>query len=94
MQLDVKVDSGGRLTATGVVSHVKVKLSGKSSFQGGGLDSEETDVEAAGGSEATVRITRKLKAKADSGSVVSYSGQKVELNAAISAGSDLRQVHT
>ena len=94
VQLEARVDGGSRLTATGTVSHLKLKLGAKSNYQGGGLEAEEADIEAGGGSEATVRVTKKLKAKADGGSIVSYSGPKVDLNVTTSAGSELRQAHS
>lgn len=92
-QLDAKADDASRLTASGTATQQKIRLAGKSTYQGGGLDGEEVDIDAAGGSEATARVTKKLKVKADGGSIVAYSGQQVDLNVTTAGGSELRHIH-
>ena len=92
-QLEAKADGASRLTASGTATQQKIKLAGKSTYQGGGLDSEEAEIDAAGGSEATARVTKKLKVKADSGAIVAYSGQQVDLNVSTSGGSEFRHIH-
>jgi len=91
---EARLEAGSRLTASGTAAQQKIKLAAKSSYQGGAFDSEEAEVEAAGSSEAIVRVSKKLKVKAEAGSIVSYSGQKVDLSVTTSAGSELRQVHS
>jgi len=93
-ELEAKVDDGSRLTASGTATQQKIRLTGKSTYQGGGLDSDEVEIDAAGGSEATARVTKKLKVKAEGGSIVSYSGQQVDLNVSTTGGAEFRQIHS
>jgi hypothetical protein len=93
-ELEAKVDDGSRLTASGTATQQKIRLAGKSTYQGGGLDSDEAEIDAAGGSEATARVIKKLKVKAESGSIVSYSGQHVDLTISTTGGAEFRQIHS
>ena len=90
--VDAKVAGGGRLTASGAVAKQKIRLADGSNYQGDGLESEEADLELAGGSEATVRVTKRLKAKAAGGSTVSYSGDRIDLTIQTSERSDVRRL--
>jgi hypothetical protein len=91
-EVDAKVANGGRLSASGTVAKQKIRLADGSTYQGNGLESEEADIELAGGSEATVRVTRRLKAKATGGSTVSYSGDRIDLNIQTTEKSDFRHL--
>lgn len=91
-EIEAKVANGGRLTASGAVVKQKIRLADGSTYQGGGLESEEADIEATGGSEATARVTKHLKAKATGGSTISYSGEKIDLDVHTSEKSDFRRL--
>jgi hypothetical protein len=91
-EIEAKVSSGGRLTASGAVVKLKVKLGDGSTYQGGGLNSEEVEIEAAGGAEATTRATKSLKVRASGGSTVAYSGEKIDLDVQTTGASDFHRL--
>jgi hypothetical protein len=80
------------VVASGAVERQKAKLGGGSNYQGTALDSRVAEVDAAGGSEASVRVREQLKARASGGSTVSYVGEGVSLDVKTDGGSKLRQV--
>ncbi|MCC6792441.1 MAG: DUF2807 domain-containing protein [Thermomicrobiales bacterium] len=86
------VSGVSRLTASGEAAKVKLKLADGSTYQGSGLNAAEVEIDASGGSEATVRVTKALKVKASGGSTVSYNGEKVDLNVQTSDGSELHRL--
>lgn len=91
-ELDARVAGGSRLMASGSAARQKVKLSDKSTYLGVDLACEEAEIEAAGGSTASVRAAKKLKAKASGGSVIAYGGPKIDLSVQTSDGSELRRL--
>jgi hypothetical protein len=91
-EFDASAVNGGHLTATGSVVKQKVRLAGGSTYEGGGLESDEADIEGANGSEATVRVTRRLKAKATGSSTVSYVGDRIDLSVETSEKSEVRRL--
>lgn len=91
-EFEANVTDEGRLTVAGAVVSQKVKLDGGSTYQGAGVHSEESEIEAAGKSEATVRVSKKLKAKASEGSTIAYSGEGIDLSVQTSDGSVFRHL--
>lgn len=91
-EFEAKVEDAGRLSAAGAVTEQKVKLGGGSVYQGGGVQSEETEVDASDKSEATVRAGKKLKVKAAGGSTVAYSGDGIDLDVQTHGGSVFRHI--
>lgn len=90
-EIEAKLAGRSRLIASGAVVKQKIKLGDGSTYHGSGLDSESAEVDAAGGSEATVRATKAIKVKAADGSTVSYGGQKIDLNVQTSGGSEIHR---
>lgn len=92
VEFDAKIADEGRITVSGAVQQQKVKVSGKSVYQAQGLECAEVEIEAADGSEATVNVGKRLKAKATGGSTVAYTGDKIDLAVQTSDGSVFRHL--
>jgi hypothetical protein len=86
---ELKISGESRATVGGGVVRLKAKLAGKSTFSGADLDCEEAEIEARDGSEATVKVGRKLKVKASGGSTIGYSGDGVDLSVQTTGASRL-----
>ena len=91
-EFEAKVADEGRLTVSGWVAQQKAKLSGKSVYQAQGLESEEVEIDASEGSEATIKVGKRLKVKATGGSTVAYTGDGVDLSIQTSDGSIFRHL--
>jgi hypothetical protein len=89
--LDVKLAGGSKLTCTGAVTRLDVALDEGSTFEGAGLACEEAEVDADGGSVASVRPGRRLQADADGESTVTAVAGNIALELSIAAGSAFRQ---
>jgi len=79
-EFEAKVEGDSLLTVTGAVTEQKIRLSGKSTYVGVDVSSEETEIQAADESVATVRVNARLKVSASGASVVSYTGKDVDLS--------------
>ena len=91
-ELEAEISGGSSLTVTGAVVRQKIELVEKSTYDASGLESEEADIDATGESEATLRVTRKLKARAERGASISYAGDRVDLEVRTKNGGVFRQV--
>lgn len=87
-----KLSDASRLIANGVVEKQKIELSDGSIYTGAEVESTEADVVASDGSQAHIRCTNKLKVKASDGSVITYSGEKLDLDVKTEDGSTFRRV--
>lgn len=87
-----ELSDGSQLSVGGMVEKAKVKLSGGSSFQGDRLDIQEAEVEAGDGANATVRVRKRLKARAGDGASINYIGDNVKLDVKTDEGGNVRQI--
>jgi hypothetical protein len=91
-ELEVELHSGAVFTGSGSAGKQKVKAGDGANYQGGGIASRESEIEASSGANVIVNVTEKLKARAASGSIVSYIGDKVQLDVRSDAGALIRPI--
>lgn len=75
--LTIDQNGGSDVRIKGNVVNLRVEASGGSDFKGNDLTAEYAIIEASGGSDATVTVTKEIAAEANGGSDISYKGNPV-----------------
>jgi len=90
---DLKVESSGGsdVDIAGKASRLIVEVSGGSDFNGYELVTETTSVEASGGSDVEVTVTKDLNARASGGSDIFYKGSASVSEARSSGSSSVKK---
>ncbi len=92
-ELTVEVSSAANLTLAGSTVTQEVSVSSAAEYDGADLACEMADVTVSSAGSARIAASRELKAEANSGGTIKYSGtpQKVYVNT--SSGGDIDKVH-
>ena len=85
--LDIHQSGGSDVRISGTAGNVKINASGGSDFKGYDLSSAITDLQASGGSDAEITVSKELSIEASGGSDVHYKGDAVIKRSSSSGGS-------
>lgn len=90
-QLEVSVVTGGQIKLKGSAKNQDVKSNTGGIYKGERLETEYTNVSSNTGGMADVKATKLIDAKANTGGIVSISGEPEELKKSESLGGYVRQ---
>lgn len=90
-ELQVQMDGSSQLDLSGEVTHQQVQFSGSSEYDGSDLESQTTQLDLSGSSNATVWATRSLDAQLDGSSQVKYYGNPL-VSQNVRGGGQLRHL--
>lgn len=90
-EIMVEASGGADVTIEGTVAKTKLVASGGSDIDAYGLQSEEAEAIASGGSDIHLTVTRALKANASGGSDIMYRGDANQIDKRSSGASDIRK---
>jgi hypothetical protein len=87
--LDIDQHGGSDVSISGTATNLKVKASGGSDFKGFELIAENAVIDANGGSDARLTVTKELAVEASGGSDIDYKGTPVIKQSSSRGGSSI-----